>query len=110
MSAYMGQVTSTAHLPERFARWCAGRGWRLRDHQAGMIAAAQARNHALLIAATGAGGDADLADDLGEHIAALRVDGILACFDGRAASHGDRGLVLERGELLNCQRGTPARR
>ena len=51
----MGQVTSTSHLPERFARWFAGRGWRLRDHQAGMIAAAQARDHALLIAATGAG-------------------------------------------------------
>src|SRR5690606_12995512 len=40
------------------------------------------------ITPAGAGGDADLADDLGEDLAALCVDGVLACFDGRTAPHG----------------------
>ena len=42
-------------LPELFARWFAGRGWRVRDHQRAMLAAAAAGDHALLVAATGAG-------------------------------------------------------
>jgi ATP-dependent Lhr-like helicase len=48
-------VADDSHLPERFARWFDARGWRLRAHQAGMIAAARAGDHALLVAATGAG-------------------------------------------------------
>ena len=42
-------------LPERFARWFAARGWDLRWHQARMLAKAEARRSALLIAPTGAG-------------------------------------------------------
>ena len=42
-------------LPPLFADWFAARGWRLRSHQAEMIAAQQAGRHALLVAATGAG-------------------------------------------------------
>ena len=42
-------------LPPAFADWFAQRGWALRRHQADMIAAAQAGEHALLVAATGAG-------------------------------------------------------
>ena len=44
-----------SHLPERFARWFAARGWALRGHQAAMLAKAEARRSALLIAPTGAG-------------------------------------------------------
>ena len=42
-------------LPPAFAAWFAGKGWQLREHQAAMIDAAAAGDHALLIAATGAG-------------------------------------------------------
>ena len=42
-------------LPPPFAEWFAARGWTLRQHQADMIAAEQAGDHALLVAATGAG-------------------------------------------------------
>ncbi|MEY4270770.1 MAG: Helicase [Pseudomonadota bacterium] len=45
----------SATLPPAFADWFAVRGWALRDHQAAMLAAADARDHALLVAATGAG-------------------------------------------------------
>ncbi|TXC73436.1 ligase-associated DNA damage response DEXH box helicase [Sphingorhabdus soli] len=48
-------MSEKSPLPQRFADWFAARGWRLRDHQAGMLAAAQAGEHALLVAATGAG-------------------------------------------------------
>jgi len=41
-------------LPE-LAAWFAGRGWRPRRHQLGMLAAAEAGRHALLVADTGAG-------------------------------------------------------
>ena len=51
----MGEVSASSHLPPLFADWFAARGWRLRTHQAGMIAAAAAGRHALLVAATGAG-------------------------------------------------------
>src|SRR3546814_3096818 len=43
-----------------------------------------------------AGRDGDFADDLGEDLAALGVGGVLASFDGGAATHG-KTLVL-RGE------------
>ncbi len=42
-------------LPAPFAGWFAHRGWRLRRHQADMLAAAQRGESALLVAATGAG-------------------------------------------------------
>ncbi len=42
-------------LPERFQRWFDTRGWAARGHQLEMIAAAQAGEHALLIAPTGGG-------------------------------------------------------
>lgn len=41
-------------LPE-IADWFAGRGWRVRSHQLDMLAAADAGQHALLVADTGAG-------------------------------------------------------
>jgi ATP-dependent helicase Lhr and Lhr-like helicase len=42
-------------LPPELAGWFASRGWRVRQHQAGMVAAAEAGRHALLVADTGAG-------------------------------------------------------
>ncbi|MDZ7588734.1 MAG: ligase-associated DNA damage response DEXH box helicase [Parasphingorhabdus sp.] len=42
-------------LPPIIADWFAGRGWRLRRHQAEMLEAAGAGQHALLTAPTGAG-------------------------------------------------------
>ena len=42
-------------LPPEIAAWFAGRGWRVRDHQAAMLAASDAGRHALLVADTGAG-------------------------------------------------------
>ena len=42
-------------LPEPFAGWFARRGWVPRPHQMAMVAAAQARDSALLIAPTGGG-------------------------------------------------------
>jgi ATP-dependent Lhr-like helicase len=49
-------VTPTAAtLPPLFADWFAKRGWSLRRHQAGMIAAGVAGRHALLVAPTGGG-------------------------------------------------------
>ena len=42
-------------LPPRFAEWFAGRGWSARPHQAAMVEAARAGDHALLIAPTGGG-------------------------------------------------------
>ena len=42
-------------LPEPFAGWFARRGWAPRPHQMAMVAAAQARDSALLIAPTGGG-------------------------------------------------------
>ncbi|MBH9536635.1 ligase-associated DNA damage response DEXH box helicase [Novosphingopyxis sp. YJ-S2-01] len=44
-----------APLPAAIADWFAGRGWRVRDHQAAMFAADRAGDHALLVASTGAG-------------------------------------------------------
>lgn len=48
-------MSEKSPLPQQFADWFASRGWRLRDHQAEMLTAAQAGEHALLVAATGAG-------------------------------------------------------
>jgi ATP-dependent Lhr-like helicase len=45
----------SAELPARFVDWFARRGWRLYEHQAAMIDAARAGEHALLIAPTGGG-------------------------------------------------------
>jgi ATP-dependent Lhr-like helicase len=42
-------------LPAPFTDWFAARGWRLRRHQADMLGAAARGEHALLVAATGAG-------------------------------------------------------
>src|SRR3546814_16334496 len=42
-------------LPAPFTDWFAARGWRLRRHQADMLAAGERGEHALLVAATGAG-------------------------------------------------------
>ena len=42
-------------LPDPFAGWFAGRGWRARDHQLALIEADRAGDSALLIAPTGAG-------------------------------------------------------
>jgi hypothetical protein len=49
------------------------------------------------IAAAGARRDADFADHLGEDLAALCVDRVLAGFDGRATTHGDIRLLVLRG-------------
>ena len=43
------------HLPPEIAEWFARREWRLRRHQAEMLAEADAGRHALLVADTGAG-------------------------------------------------------
>ncbi|WP_305097419.1 ligase-associated DNA damage response DEXH box helicase [Croceibacterium aestuarii] len=42
-------------IPAEIAAWFAGRGWRVRRHQAEMLAASDAGKHALLVADTGAG-------------------------------------------------------
>ncbi|UIP07440.1 ligase-associated DNA damage response DEXH box helicase [Erythrobacter sp. SDW2] len=42
-------------VPPEIERWFAGRGWRVRRHQAEMLAAADSGRHALLVADTGAG-------------------------------------------------------
>ena len=42
-------------LPPEIAKWFAGRGWRVRRHQAEMLEAHDAGQHALLVADTGAG-------------------------------------------------------
>ncbi|WP_120717053.1 ligase-associated DNA damage response DEXH box helicase [Tsuneonella amylolytica] len=42
-------------VPPEIENWFAGRGWRVRRHQAEMLAASDAGRHALLVADTGAG-------------------------------------------------------
>ncbi len=44
-----------AILPPELAAWFAARGWRVRQHQVAMLAAAAQARHALLVADTGAG-------------------------------------------------------
>ena len=46
---------SEAGVPNEIASWFGARGWRLRDHQTAMLSAADAGQHALLVADTGAG-------------------------------------------------------
>ncbi|MCB1474788.1 MAG: ligase-associated DNA damage response DEXH box helicase [Rhodobiaceae bacterium] len=48
-------MDAPAPLPDRFERWFASRGWRLRGHQQEMIERAGASRSVLLIAPTGAG-------------------------------------------------------
>ena len=48
-------VTGEVDVPPEIAGWFAGRGWRVRSHQQGMLAASDAGHHALLVADTGAG-------------------------------------------------------
>lgn len=45
----------TPHVPPEIARWFAQRGWTIRRHQLAMLGAAEAGQHALLVADTGAG-------------------------------------------------------
>ena len=45
----------TGTLPEHFAAWFAARGWRVRAHQAAVLAAARAGRSVLLVAPTGGG-------------------------------------------------------
>ncbi|RIV77542.1 ligase-associated DNA damage response DEXH box helicase [Pelagerythrobacter aerophilus] len=44
-----------AQIPPEIAAWFDARGWRVRRHQADMLAASEAGRHALLVADTGAG-------------------------------------------------------
>ncbi|MFQ3664538.1 MAG: ligase-associated DNA damage response DEXH box helicase [Sphingomonadaceae bacterium] len=44
-----------AQIPPAVAAWFAGRGWTVRRHQQELLAAAQAGEHALLVAPTGSG-------------------------------------------------------
>ncbi len=48
-------ATLPATLPPAFADWFAARGWAPRPHQLALLAAAQSRRSALLVAPTGAG-------------------------------------------------------
>ena len=45
----------SARVPPEIESWFAGRGWRVRRHQADMLAAADSGKHALLVADTGRG-------------------------------------------------------
>ena len=47
--------TPPPHLPDKFQRWFAGRGWSPRAHQLALLEKAAANRSALLIAPTGAG-------------------------------------------------------
>jgi len=47
-------VTDAA-VPPEITDWFAGRGWRVRRHQAEMLSASDAGKHAMLVADTGAG-------------------------------------------------------
>ncbi|OYU48911.1 MAG: DNA ligase-associated DEXH box helicase [Rhizobiales bacterium PAR1] len=51
----MDSHSAAPTLPPAFTRWFTTRGWELRWHQAQMLAKAEARRSALLIAPTGAG-------------------------------------------------------
>ncbi len=46
---------SATQVPPQIAEWFTARGWRVRRHQLEMLAADEARKHALLVADTGAG-------------------------------------------------------
>ncbi len=73
-------------LPEPIARWFDARGWQVRGHQLAMLEAAQAGEHALLTAPTGAGKTlagflpilAELADGMHEGLHTLYVSPLKA--------------------------------
>ncbi|HEY8942939.1 MAG TPA: ligase-associated DNA damage response DEXH box helicase, partial [Polyangiaceae bacterium] len=48
-------MSPTTFLPPEIEAWFIGRGWRVRRHQSDMLLAANARQHALLVADTGSG-------------------------------------------------------
>ena len=48
-------MTVPASIPAEIEGWFDAHGWRLRRHQAEMLAAADQGHHALLVADTGAG-------------------------------------------------------
>ncbi len=54
-SAITSGSVSKAAVPPEISDWFAGRGWRIRQHQLDMLAAADAGQHAMLVADTGAG-------------------------------------------------------
>src|SRR6476620_5838866 len=47
--------SDTPHLPDVFARWFAGRGWQVREHQLARLGKATAGRSVLMIAPTGGG-------------------------------------------------------
>ncbi|RPF71301.1 ligase-associated DNA damage response DEXH box helicase [Aurantiacibacter spongiae] len=49
------KVIAPPNIPPEIADWFASRGWRVRRHQAEMLAASDAGKHAMLVADTGAG-------------------------------------------------------
>ena len=49
------EAVAVRPLPDRFAAWFERRGWRPRDHQLALLAAARAGRSALLVAPTGGG-------------------------------------------------------
>ena len=51
----MMQAASETIVPPEITAWFSARGWRVRRHQAEMLAASDAGRHALLVADTGAG-------------------------------------------------------
>src|SRR5215469_7541200 len=51
----MSVLERVSVLPEKFARWFAGRGWTPRTHQLELLAKAQSGRSVLLIAPTGGG-------------------------------------------------------
>ncbi|WP_328597890.1 ligase-associated DNA damage response DEXH box helicase [Croceibacterium soli] len=51
----LSDAPTAPEIPPEIAQWFAGRGWRVRRHQAEMLAASDAGRHALLVADTGAG-------------------------------------------------------
>ena len=55
MMPAMPTSETPGHIPAELHAWFAGRGWRVRRHQADMLAADDAGRHALLVADTGAG-------------------------------------------------------
>ncbi len=48
-------MTAATTIPPEIEAWFTGRGWTVRSHQTGMLAAADAGRHAMLVADTGAG-------------------------------------------------------
>ncbi|WP_374594187.1 ligase-associated DNA damage response DEXH box helicase [Sphingosinicella sp.] len=89
-------------LPNIITDWFSTRGWRVRRHQAEMVAAAEAGQHALLVAATGAGKTlagflptlADLAQNPSEGLHTLYVSPLKAL-----AADVERNLLTPIAEM-----------